>query len=313
MIFYFSGTGNSLHVAMAVRRRFGGVCVDMAKATADSEYTYTFEKGEAAVFVFPVYYGGLPYIVRDFIRDMDIQGETPEVVGIATCGTSPAACDRRFARAFGDKGITVRAFYDVKMPANYICLYDPPIREAALMTLKRSDERIRDVLDSMAYNHRKPYHSAIGAEVQTRAMQAAMGAMSSTRAFCVTDKCISCGQCQRICPTRSISMQDGRPIWTSPTCLKCTACINRCPAEAINYGKVTVKRHRYVHPDLHKLDQVALAKEGKISEEEVRQPASKVQAERASEAALRELEEEARKTAPAAAAAARLAEEKDKR
>ncbi|MGI5933052.1 MAG: 4Fe-4S dicluster domain-containing protein, partial [Eubacterium sp.] len=33
-------------------------------------------------------------------------------------------------------------------------------------------------------------------------------------------------------------------------CTKCSACINRCPVQAIQYGKRTKKRPRYVHPDM---------------------------------------------------------------
>ena len=45
-----------------------------------------------------------------------------------------------------------------------------------------------------------------------------------------------------------IEMIAGRPVWTEDQCNMCLACINRCPAKAIQYGKKTEKRGRYVHP-----------------------------------------------------------------
>lgn len=46
-----------------------------------------------------------------------------------------------------------------------------------------------------------------------------------SNSFRVTDACISCGLCERICPTGTISMQAGKPVWTD-TCVQCVACIS---------------------------------------------------------------------------------------
>ena len=47
-----------------------------------------------------------------------------------------------------------------------------------------------------------------------------------------------------------IRMKEGRPVWVKPHCSHCSGCINRCPAKAIQFGKKTAARRRYVHPDL---------------------------------------------------------------
>ncbi|MEG1937435.1 MAG: EFR1 family ferrodoxin, partial [Rikenellaceae bacterium] len=67
--------------------------------------------------------------------------------------------------------------------------------------------------------------------------------------FHATDKCISCGLCEQICPTNTITMIDGKPTWGN-TCVQCTACIHRCPVQAIEWGKVTQTKGRYHHPEL---------------------------------------------------------------
>lgn len=41
-------------------------------------------------------------------------------------------------------------------------------------------------------------------------------------------------------------------IGTGNACRQCLACINRCPVQAIQYGKGTVNRGRYTHPDLER-------------------------------------------------------------
>ena len=62
------------------------------------------------------------------------------------------------------------------------------------------------------------------------------------------DACISCGLCEKICTSGCIEMAAGIPVWTQDKCNMCLACLNRCPATAIQYGKKTEKRGRYVHP-----------------------------------------------------------------
>ena len=52
------------------------------------------------------------------------------------------------------------------------------------------------------------------------------------------------------CPAQAITLENGRPVWTKKKCLKCCACINRCPVKAIQYGKKTASRGRYVNPVL---------------------------------------------------------------
>ena len=71
---------------------------------------------------------------------------------------------------------------------------------------------------------------------------------SGTKKFYAEDTCTGCGLCARNCPMQVIVMKDKRPVWTEEKCCKCSTCINRCPVKAIQYGKATKKRNRYVNP-----------------------------------------------------------------
>ena len=64
------------------------------------------------------------------------------------------------------------------------------------------------------------------------------------------DTCIACSKCEANCPAGAIRMENGRPVWAKKKCLKCCGCINRCPVAAIQYGKKTAARGRYVNPVL---------------------------------------------------------------
>ena len=66
----------------------------------------------------------------------------------------------------------------------------------------------------------------------------------SDKGYTVTDSCIGCGKCEKLCPLNNISMENGRPVWQG-NCTQCMACICRCPAEAIEYGRKTRGKRRY--------------------------------------------------------------------
>lgn len=249
MIFWYSGTGNSWHVASHVQKRFGGEMISMAEAVRESKYTYAFAENEEAVFVFPVYYGGLPGTVKTFLRNFRVEGTEPPIVGICTYATACQAVDQIFAGLLRAGGRKVRAFYDIKMPQNCIFLFSAPIREAALMQLKRSDARLKDVLDSMQFNHRMPFRSTGAQGISGRMFYTLYAVSQRTSGFRVTDRCTGCGICAANCPVQAIEMKDGRPVWVKKRCDKCAGCINRCPARAIEFGALTKKRNRYAHPD----------------------------------------------------------------
>ena len=68
-----------------------------------------------------------------------------------------------------------------------------------------------------------------------------------TSKFHATDACNGCGICATVCQARTIAVK-GRPVW-GKACTQCLACIHHCPKRAIEYGKGTVVKGRYLHPD----------------------------------------------------------------
>lgn len=74
-------------------------------------------------------------------------------------------------------------------------------------------------------------------------------ASRKAKAFQVTDTCIGCGQCERVCPRSNIHMVNGHPEF-GINCIQCLGCLQYCPKQAIHMGGVTVKRERYHNPNV---------------------------------------------------------------
>ena len=68
-------------------------------------------------------------------------------------------------------------------------------------------------------------------------------------------ECVSCGECERICPVHAIELRDGDIHFDMEKCMGCGNCANLCLKDAIvlelreNYGDLESKFNNYV--ELH--------------------------------------------------------------
>ncbi len=247
MIFYFTGSGNSLSVASQLIR--DEPLVSITDAMRDRKYT--FDPGESVGFVFPIYFYTLPTVVEAFLEKLRFSSPPDYVYAVATCGGTTGAAMEKARRILSRKGVRLSASFSVLMPDNYILLYNPPTEDQVNQRLAQSKLAISDIKRLVQSQERGdfnllkgplPYVVSLAASTLYRFSQ-------GTVKFNVDDTCISCGLCEEVCPTRTIRMSEGKPKWVNPTCSHCLACIHRCPVEAIQYGKGTRNRRRYQNPE----------------------------------------------------------------
>jgi len=244
MILYFSATGNSRYIALGMAERLHDDVRDIA-AEIKGDRTYDDSR---LIIVSPVYYYGPPSIVEDFIKKMKVGGDT-KVYLILNFGSYPGLAGERFESLMEERGIQLTSRYEIRMPENYILMFDPPGRNEIDGILDSADlvmDRIASMISS---------GSAESIVTGTTFMQRAISRMArpfyerrGTRRFHTTTKCMRCGRCVDLCPAGVISFSDRAPHWKREGCIRCTACINLCPFEAIEYGLSTKGRKRYRNP-----------------------------------------------------------------
>lgn len=242
MIFYFTGTGNSLYVAQKLQEVDGGELINIAKALNEKNFNYNPEKGEKIGIIFPVYYWGLPTIVAEFINKLKLESdETPFIYTVITCGSVARNADKYLANLLKTKNLRLNSSYSVKMPSNYIILNNTPNKENIISSLYSAEDQIGKIIESIK-NNKEGYFAKHGfITVFSFFVYKLYGIARKTKKFYTTEECENCGQCEKVCPSQVIQMQDRKPKWIERKCSHCTACINRCPSQAIEYGNSTKK------------------------------------------------------------------------
>lgn len=243
MIIYFSGTGNSLYIA---RNMLGEQekLLSISELMKKSEYVIELEKDEKLGIIFPVYFYTLPSIVKDFLEKAEIKN-AGYVYSIITCGGGTGQASAVLKKLLAHKGIELAYFKELLMPDNSMLFYQIP-------GVEKAEGRLRDALaiteeikkDVAAKKSVKIGNSTIISTV----IGAGYKMCSGTKKFYAQENCIGCGKCEKSCPEEVIKIVDNRPVWQKDKCSKCSACINKCPVKAIQYGKGTIKRNRYVNP-----------------------------------------------------------------
>jgi len=72
-IFYFSATGNSLEIARKIAKELGDCAIKPMAAQAPGETAGGL--GEYVGFIFPVFYNGLPRLVKRFVERLALNPE----------------------------------------------------------------------------------------------------------------------------------------------------------------------------------------------------------------------------------------------
>lgn len=253
MIFYFSGTGNSRWVAETLAWRLGESdrVVPISKAFASGKFSYELNDGETLGFVFPTYSWGPAPVMIDFVRKLELKGYTADTYCyiVPTCGDDAGYSVDMWKKGTGDK-YKLNAAYTVIMPNNYILLPGFDVDDSLIETRKKRTAIGRVEKISRLIKRRSEVDDVLRgsfAWIKSRIINPwfKRHCMSDKKFVVDTEKCIKCGICATNCPVSNITMKGGAPTWNG-NCAMCLSCIHRCPERAIEYGKATQQKGRYV-------------------------------------------------------------------
>lgn len=251
VIYCFSGTGNSLYIANQLGQKIGAEVKPMTQDRASTSE-------EQIGFVFPAYFWGMPHRVEEFASRLDIANPNAYLFAVVSYGGMIFGISGMLDDVLAKKGRHLNYAENVKCVENYIpgyCVND----KASIH--EHVDERIATIAQNLlAHKEKKAQRASFLNRGIQRLFPREEGRCDTY--FSVSDKCISCGVCERGCPAHNISMQDRKPSFHHQ-CEHCLACVHLCPTQAINWKKGTVGKERYFHPQIQMGEWAAFWQENK--------------------------------------------------
>ena len=244
MVLYFTGTGNSRHIAERIAHALNDTLISLNDRIKSGDITPLAVNGRL-VLVMPTYAWRIPRIVRDWLLKTDFPG-AKRAWFVMTCGSeigNAAGFNHELCQA---KGLAYEGTAQIIMPENYIAMFNAPQADEARTIVAKAEPDIKRAIAAIAADQAvaPPRRSLIDRFMSSAVNPLFYPLFVKSSAFTVNSKCVGCGQCVSLCPMNNIALKNGKPSW-GKDCTHCMACICYCPTEAIEYGKKSLGKPKY--------------------------------------------------------------------
>ena len=249
MVFYFTGTGNSLYAAKQLEE----APISIPQAMGQENLVFS---ADSIGVVAPVYGHEVPPMVKEFLKKSTFQ--TEYFYMILTYGNRHGGAAELADELCKTCGIQAAYINVVLMVDNWLPGFD-------MEEQKRLDKDVEGQLAGIAadVNSRRRWISPV-TDQDRAAHQEFLNRMSQMpqdawqHLLRVTEKCVGCGICEKVCPSGSIHVVNGRAVHTPGNCQTCLACAHACPSKAVQLTvpeKNSQARYRNEHISLQEIIQ----------------------------------------------------------
>lgn len=248
MVFYFTGTGNSLYVA----KELDADIVSIPQVLKEERLEFS---ADSIGIVCPVYGHEMPAMVKEFIRRAFFK--TDYLFVVLTYGAhhgGAAEIADSFLRSVGKKADYITT---IEMVDNFLPAFD--MKEQMAMD-KQVETHLAEIKGNLRAR-RTGVQKAGFAEKTVHKMYTKMvqnAPETIWAAFQVTDECVGCGICTRVCPAGCIHLENQYAVHRKEGCQACYACVHACPKMAVQFTlsqpeKNPTARYRNAHVTLCEL------------------------------------------------------------
>lgn len=247
VVFYFTGTGNSLYVAKMLDENI----ISIPQIVNSENLDFSADK---IGIVCPIYGHEMPKMVKDFLYKATFH--TDYLYVVLTYGKRHANAVELAQNALQKANKQADYIKTLLMVDNFLPVFD--MNEEVKLD-KKVEQQIEKVKFDIAHKNKtiqtvtlqdREVHNEYLARVNNKAE-------SVWANFLVTDECVGCGICTKVCPVGCIYLENQKAIHTDQNCQACFACIHACPKLAIQLNNIPEKnptaRYRNLHIPLNEI------------------------------------------------------------
>ncbi len=267
VLYYFTGTGNTLHLVKRFKERLPGAIVEPIIPHLTTNGKVIPESNCIGLF-YPNHAGHLPIPVRMFLERLELTGEEYLF----------AICNSAFSKSFSPHDINkviqrskckLNAYINIEMPDNHTIGtrdYEPQSTidfercergaEVQLNAFKEVVLRKESLIEQDTRPTPFPWFIDTFLRPLIFFLIEKYPSLVLKGALYADHTCNGCQVCERICSAYRIRVIDGVPLFDSnATCYGCYSCVNLCPQRAIQMGSqwyngrsYSPVNGRYPHP-----------------------------------------------------------------
>jgi ferredoxin len=224
-IFYFTATGNCLDVA----KHIGGNLLSIPQLIRENRFQF---KDDIVGLIFPVYFSGLPKMVKRFLEKA--RWEADYSFTVATYGGNSWATLTKLQKLVEKHNQHFDYMKLVETVDNYIPGFEMA-DELAKLPKKNIEGQIQVIINDIQNRQTNHVTASIGQHIFWYILQALSVKLmnkNTAQKFIVNEHCTKCGICANVCPAGNITIT-GKLTFNS-FCEACLGCVQLCPQNALH-------------------------------------------------------------------------------
>jgi len=253
IIFYFTGTGNSLHVAREIYKSFPQ-CDIVAIPQAIDREEFDYKDYSEVGFVIPLYFMGIPVMVKNFIDNIHIPNAN-YIFSIVTRAYTKGLVFTEINKTLIKQGKTLSYGKYISFPDCYIRWDQAHDEESQRKVFDKAKEQLgmmkQELLDEKMCVEKEGEILKVTSSLVNKVWRSRLSSINKT--FKVNEDCVQCGICVKVCPTKNIKLENNMLKWDKK-CQDCMACVQSCPQRAIYFNQRTRNKRRYKNPNISKTE-----------------------------------------------------------
>ncbi len=257
-LYYFSGTGNSLHAAKEMEKRIPETKLIPIVSLSDRNIIET--DAEIVGFVFPIHLAMAPVPVRKFLEKLDLKS-AEYIFAVATRAGSQHRAFIDVENILKKKDKVLDSYFSLNMASN-----DPKFEswhkatDDEIADLEAEVQNRLDIIQKIVLNREKSREKDTTFITPMPAFSLLSLILPFLNRFYNVEfysdsKCTGCGTCEKVCLSGKVKIVNEEPVWQEDVhCFSCDACLNYCPEQAVQirsnrfFKSYTEENGRYSHP-----------------------------------------------------------------